>query len=116
MNFKLKSAAASVLAISMVALSANASDPAPPPPAKKHPAAKKAAPAAGPTVEEQIRSLRREMQGQIDGLKNDLADKDTPNRLRRMRRRRRTAPMPQRLPRTRRWWTTPRPSTRCSRL
>ena len=77
MNFKLKSAAASVLAISMVALSANASDPAPPPPAKKHPAAKKAAPAAGPTVEEQIRSLRREMQGQIDGLKNDLADKDT---------------------------------------
>ena len=77
MNFKLKSAAASLLAVSMVALSANASDPAPPP-AKKHPVTKKtAAPATGPTVEEQIRSLRREMQGQIDGLKNDLADKDT---------------------------------------
>jgi hypothetical protein len=75
MNFKLKSAAASILAVSMVALSANASDPAPPP-AKKHHATKKEGPAAGPTVEEQIRELRREMQGQIDGLKNDLADKD----------------------------------------
>ena len=77
MNFKLKSAAASVLAISMVALSANASDPAPPPPAKKHPAAKKAKPPAGPTTEELIQSLRHDMQGQIDGLKNDLADKDS---------------------------------------
>ena len=44
-------------------------------PAKKH-AARKAAKPKGPTVEEQIQALRQEMQGQIDSLKNNLADKD----------------------------------------
>ena len=74
MNFKLKTTAAAILAVSLVALSANASDP--PPPAKKHPATKKAKTPPGPTVEEQIQILRQEMQGQIDGLKTDLATKD----------------------------------------
>ena len=46
------------------------------PPAKKHVAKKAPAKPAGPTVEEQIQSLRKEMQGQIDGLKSSLADKD----------------------------------------
>jgi hypothetical protein len=74
MNFKLRTTAAAVLAVGMVALSANASDPAPP--AKRHPATKKAKTPPGPTVEEQIQILRQEMQGQIDGLKTDLATKD----------------------------------------
>jgi len=78
MNLKLNTAAAAILAVGLVALSANASDQAPPPPAKKHTAAKKATKekAEPPTVEEQIQHLRREMQGQIDSLKNSLADKD----------------------------------------
>jgi hypothetical protein len=46
------------------------------PPAKKHVTKKAPAKPAGPTVEEQIQSLRQEMQGQIDGLKSNLADKD----------------------------------------
>ncbi|MGA2047427.1 MAG: hypothetical protein ABSG96_07030 [Terracidiphilus sp.] len=79
MNFKLNTAAAAILAVGLVALSANASAQTTTPPAKKHPVTKKAvrpkAPPA-PTVEEQIQHLRNEMQGQIDGLKNSLADKD----------------------------------------
>ncbi len=43
---------------------------------KKTPVAKKAKTPPGPTVEEQIQSLRQEFQGQIDGLKSNLADKD----------------------------------------
>jgi hypothetical protein len=74
MNFKLKTAAAALLAVGLVALSAHASDP--PPPAKKHTATKKAKTPPPPTVEEQIQALRLEMQGQIDGLKTDLATKD----------------------------------------
>jgi hypothetical protein len=74
MNFKLKTAAAALLAVGLVALSANASDP--PPPAKKHTATKKAKTPPPPTVEEQIQALRLEMQGQIDSLKTDLATKD----------------------------------------
>jgi hypothetical protein len=44
------------------------------PPAKKATARKKAP--KGPTVEEQIQALRQEMEGQINGLKQDLAAKD----------------------------------------
>jgi len=42
---------------------------------KKHPVKKSSTPPK-PTVEDQIQSLRQEMQGQIDGLKSDLANKD----------------------------------------
>jgi hypothetical protein len=75
MNLKSKTATVAMLAASLVAFGAYAQD-APPKP-KKHTAPKKAmTPAPGPTVEEQIRELRRELQGQIDGLKSDLASKD----------------------------------------
>ena len=73
MNSRLKVAAAIVLAACVAGSNSYASDPAPP--AKKHPAHKKAAP-AGPTVEEQIQSLRQELEGQINDLKTDLAAKD----------------------------------------
>jgi hypothetical protein len=73
---KFNTAAAAILAVSLVALSANASDPAAA--AKKHSVSKthkeKMPPA--PTVEEQIQALRQEMQGQINGLKTSLAEKD----------------------------------------
>jgi hypothetical protein len=75
MNFRLRTAAAGILAASLVVSYALASDTTPP--AKKHVAAKKAATPPGPTVQEQIESLRQEFQGQIDGLKSNLADKDT---------------------------------------
>ncbi|MGD0294479.1 MAG: hypothetical protein ABSB30_11530 [Terracidiphilus sp.] len=47
------------------------------PPVKKRTASHKAQTPASPTVEEQIQALRRELQGQIDSLKSDLAAKDT---------------------------------------
>ncbi len=75
MNFRLRTAAAGILAASLVVSYALASDATPP--AKKHVAAKKAATPPGPTVQEQIESLRQEFQGQIDGLKSNLAEKDT---------------------------------------
>jgi len=79
MNFKLNTAAAAFLAVGLVALSAHAGA-QDPPPAKKHTTTKKAAvktdKAEGPSVEQQIQHLRREMQSQIDSLKNSLADKD----------------------------------------
>ena len=74
MNFKLKTAAAVILAANLIGSFAYAADGAPPP--KKHVATKKAPKPAGPTVEEQIQSLRQELQGQINSLKSDLADKD----------------------------------------
>ena len=74
MNFRLGTAAAGILAASLVVSYAHASDATPP--AKKHAAARKAATPPGPTVQEQIESLRQEFQGQIDGLKSNLADKD----------------------------------------
>ena len=76
MNLNLKPAVAAILALSMVTMSANASQDPPPQPPKKHPVKKAAKTPPGPTVEQQIQILRQEMQGQIDGLKNDLADKD----------------------------------------
>jgi hypothetical protein len=74
MNFRHKTVAAGILAASLVVSYAYASDSTPP--AKEHAATKKAKAPAGPTVEEQIQSLRQEFQGQIDGLKSSLADKD----------------------------------------
>jgi hypothetical protein len=74
MNFTLKTAAAAILAASLVASSAYAQDVTPP--AKKHHPVRKAKTPPPPTVEEQIQSLRQEMQGQIDSLKTSLADKD----------------------------------------
>jgi len=73
MNLRLRAAVASILAASLVGTYANATDATPP---AKKPAAKRAAKPKGPTVEEQIQQLRQEMQGQIDSLKNSLADKD----------------------------------------
>ena len=70
MNSRLKSAFAVILAVSLVSTSGYASDATPP-------AKKRAAKPKGPSVEEQIQALRQEMQGQIDGLKKDLSDKDT---------------------------------------
>ncbi|HVZ82386.1 MAG TPA: hypothetical protein VG893_01835 [Terracidiphilus sp.] len=72
MNFKLRTAAAALLAASFVGTYAYAG--APPAPAKKHAATKKP---AKPSVEDQIQELRQEFQGQIDNLKNDLATKDS---------------------------------------
>jgi Skp family chaperone for outer membrane proteins len=71
MKLQMKMVAAAILAASLVGTNAYAGDP-PAPPAKKH-AAKKP---PKPTVEEQINALRQEFQGQIDGLKSDLAAKD----------------------------------------
>jgi len=74
MNSRLKSAAATILAACAVASFAYASDTAPP--AKKHPVHKKAAVPKGPTVEEQIQTLRQDLETQINALKSDLASKD----------------------------------------
>ena len=74
MNFNVKTAAAAILAASLVVSYACAGGQTAP--AKSHAATRKAKTPPGPTVEEQIQSLRQEFQGQIDGLKNNLADKD----------------------------------------
>jgi len=78
MKFRVKIAAAAVLAVSSVACFGQTSDTNVP--VKKHTATKTAAkkdkkPAA-PAVEEQIQALRQELTGQINGLKNDLAAKN----------------------------------------
>jgi len=64
--------AAAVLAASLVGSYAYAGDP--PAAAKKHATKKKEPPK--PSVEDQINALRQEFQGQIDGLKSDLATRD----------------------------------------
>jgi hypothetical protein len=71
MNLRMSVAGAALLATSLGFCNAQTSSTAP----KRHVAAKKAAP-AGPSVQEQIDALRQEMQGQIDSLKSNLADKD----------------------------------------
>ena len=74
MNLKLKSVATMVLAASAIGSLAFASDATPP---KKHKvAAKKADAPCCAATEDQIQALRRDLQGQIDGLKSDLAAKD----------------------------------------
>jgi Skp family chaperone for outer membrane proteins len=70
MKLRLNAAAAAILAASLVGSYAYAGDP--PAPAKKKHVTKP----PKPTVEDQINSLRQEFQGQIDGLKSDLAAKD----------------------------------------
>ncbi len=74
MNFKLTTAAVAVMAASLFASNVCAS--AATPQAKKHVATRKAKTPPPPTVQEQIQSLRREMEGQINSLKTDLATKD----------------------------------------
>jgi hypothetical protein len=77
MNFKLKSAAATLAVVALVASSAYASEGGQDPrPAKKHTATKSEKTPPPPRVEEQIQALRREMQDQIDALKSDLANKN----------------------------------------
>jgi hypothetical protein len=78
MNLKLKAVGTVILAVSLVASYAYASDTTPP--AKKHTATQKARAPKGPTIQEQVQALRQQLEeqaGQISGLKNDLADKDT---------------------------------------
>ncbi len=74
MNFRVKIAAAAILAVSFVASYGQSSEA--PMPMKKHMATRKAKMAPKPTVEEQIQALRQELEGQIDSLKSNLAEKD----------------------------------------
>ncbi len=74
MNFKLKIAAAAILAVSFVACYGQTGDANPP--VKKHVATMKAKTPAPPKVEEQIQALREELLGQINSLKSSLAEKD----------------------------------------
>ena len=74
MKFTTYTAAAAILAASLVVSYAQSSDS--PAPAKKHAPAKKATTPPPPSVEEQIQALRSELQTQIDSLKSDLATKD----------------------------------------
>ena len=73
MNFRFKAVTAAILATSLVGLFGYAA--APQEPAKKHPVRKAKTPPK-PTVEEQIQSLREELEGQINSLKTDLSEKD----------------------------------------
>jgi hypothetical protein len=74
MNFRLKIAAAAILAVSFVACYGQTSDTKPP--VKKHVATKKVKTPPPPSVEEQIQALRHELEGQIDSLKTSLSEKD----------------------------------------
>ncbi|MFY9853702.1 MAG: hypothetical protein WAK26_07490, partial [Terracidiphilus sp.] len=73
MNFRLKIAAAAMLAACVVASYGQTSEAKPP--VKKH-AATKMSKDPAPTVAEQIQALKQELQGQINGLKTDLATKN----------------------------------------
>ena len=74
MNFRLTTAAAVMAAGCLTATCSYAQQA--PAPAKKHTTAKKATVPAAPSVEDQIKALRDEMQVQINGLKTTLATKD----------------------------------------
>jgi hypothetical protein len=74
MNFRLKTAAAAILAVSLFGSIANAG--VPPASTKKAIATKKAKKPAEPSVEDQIQALRGDLEGQINNLKTDLANKD----------------------------------------
>jgi hypothetical protein len=74
MKFTLNTAAVAVLVASMVAAPIYAEDAKPP--VKKHVAAKKAKTPPPPSVADQIQALKTELEGQINGLKSDLAAKD----------------------------------------
>jgi hypothetical protein len=74
MNFRFKIAAAAILAVSLVASHGQTSETNPP--GNQHAATRKTKTPPAPTVEEQIQALRQELEGQINALKNDLADKN----------------------------------------
>lgn len=74
MKLTVKAAAIAFLAAGLVVSYAQTSGSTPP--AKKHAAARKPAAPAGPTVQEQIDQMKQQFQGEIDGLKSDLATKD----------------------------------------
>jgi hypothetical protein len=74
MRFEIKTAAAAILAVSLAVPCGFAQDAKPM--VKKHVVAKKAKTPPPPTVEEQIEKLRTELEGQINGLKTNLAEKD----------------------------------------
>jgi len=74
MNFKLTAAAVAILAASLVSSYGFAEDAKTP--VKKHVAVKKVKTPPPPTVEEQIQALKQNLEGQINGLKTDLAEKD----------------------------------------
>jgi hypothetical protein len=74
MKLALKTVAMAVLAVSLFAPCAYASDTALP--AKKRAATRKETTPPAPSVEDQIQALRQELQSQIDSLKSNLADKD----------------------------------------
>jgi Tfp pilus assembly protein FimV len=74
MNFRFKIAAAAILAVSVVASYGQSSTTKSH--VKKHTASKKAETSPAPTVEEQIQALRQELEGQIDSLKSNLAEKN----------------------------------------
>jgi Skp family chaperone for outer membrane proteins len=73
MNLRLKIAAAAMVAASVVACYGQTSEAKPA--VKKH-VATRAAKDPAPTVAEQIRALKEELEGQINSLKSDLAEKD----------------------------------------
>lgn len=74
MNFRLKIAAAAILAVSFAACYGQTSEANPP--VRKHAATRRAKTPASPTVEEQIQALKEQLEGQINSLKTDLANKD----------------------------------------
>jgi Skp family chaperone for outer membrane proteins len=74
MNFRFKIAAATILAVSFVASYGQTSETKPP--VKRHTTTGKARTTPAPSVQEQIQALRQELQGQINSLKSDLAEKD----------------------------------------
>jgi Skp family chaperone for outer membrane proteins len=73
MKLTVKAAAVAFLAAGLVVSYAQTSGSTPP--AKKHVTKKPAVP-AGPTVQQQIDDMKQQFQGEIDGLKADLATKD----------------------------------------
>src|SRR3984885_1422643 len=73
MKLTVKAAAVAFLAAGLVVSYAQTSGSTPP--AKKH-AAKKPVVPAGPTVQQQIDDMKQQFQGEIDGLKADLATRD----------------------------------------
>ncbi len=73
MKLTVKAAAVAFLAAGLVVSYAQTSGTTPP--AKKHVAKKPAAP-AGPTMQQQIDDMKQQFQGEIDGLKADLATRD----------------------------------------
>src|SRR5579862_313569 len=72
MKLRVHVAAAAILAAGLVASHAQTSGTAP----RKHAAAVKAKTPPGPTVQEQIDSMKQQFQGEIDSLRTDLATKD----------------------------------------